>query len=89
VRLADAARLEAHVHSRQLGRHRQLAGGHLARPATGEDAVVRGGEGELQVRDRAGVGLGGEKGVRVLPLDRDVPRPRAARAARVRSIASA
>ena len=59
VHLADAARLEAHVDPGELGGDRQLAHRDLARPAAGQQPVVRGGEGELEVRDRAGVGGGG------------------------------
>ena len=45
---------------------------HLARPATGQEAVVRGGERVLEVRHRAGVGARRREDVRVLTFNRDV-----------------
>jgi hypothetical protein len=57
VHLADSAGLEAHVDPRELGRHGELARCHLAGPAAGEHAVARLRVRELQVGDRACVGV--------------------------------
>ena len=75
VHLADPARLQAHVDAGELGRDRQLAHRHLARPASAEQAVVRGVERVLEVRDRARVGLRRDEDVGVLALERQVARP--------------
>ncbi len=80
VQLADAPGLQAHVDPGELGGDRQLAHRHLARPAARDEAVARGGEGELEVGDRAGVGIGGGQQVRILALQGHVVRPQNRRA---------
>jgi hypothetical protein len=58
VHLADAARFQPHVHAGQRGGDGQLASCHLAGPPAAEKAVPSCGEGELEVRDGAGVRVG-------------------------------
>ncbi len=74
VQLTDAAGLEAHVDPGKLGGDGQLPIRHLARPAAGEDTIAGGGEGELEIRNGAVVGLRRGQQVGVLPLQRDVVR---------------
>ncbi len=78
VHLTDTTGFQAHVDPGKFRGDRQLAHRHLARPATRDEAVARGGEGELEVRDRAVVGIGGGQQVGVLALGSRAPRARCA-----------
>jgi len=58
MQLSDTAGFETHIHAGELGGNRQLAHGHLPRPAAGQDAIARRCEGELEVGDGARIGFG-------------------------------
>ncbi len=80
VQLADPTGLQPHVDAGHLRGDRQLAHRHLARPAAGAKAVARGGEGELEVGNGAGVGIRRGEQVGVLALQGNVTRPQDRRA---------
>jgi len=80
MQLAHAAGGEAHVDARDGLGDRQLAFGHLARPAAVAHLHVRVGKGEPQVRDRAMIGRRRLQEVRILRFARRIARAKDRRA---------
>src|SRR6266516_2694315 len=63
---------QTHIDACQGGGDGQLARRHLSRPASRQESIVRQGERELQVGDRARVGAGRGEDIGILPVQGNV-----------------
>src|SRR6266566_4091688 len=76
VQLAHAAGIQTHIHACQRRRDRQLAHGHLPRPASLLQPIVREGERKFQVGEGASVSAGWGEDIGILSVQQYVSRAR-------------
>jgi hypothetical protein len=74
MQLTHAARVESHVHARDVFGNAELAHGHLTGPTSGFKAHVGVGKGKAQVRQRAVIGGRGNQKIGILRVAREIAR---------------